>query len=142
MEITLVRHKLNGKNTIGRMLVDGKFFAHTCEDVYRHLRTKEDKVYGKTAIPYGTYRVIISESKRFKKELPLLLDVPFFAGVRIHGGNTEADTEGCILVGAETDEKKIWNCGTKVRGITELIREAMLRGEDVFIQIKPEFEKI
>ena len=60
---------------------------------------KSKKVYGETAIPTGIYRVIISYSNRFKKQMPLLLNVPGFAGIRIHTGNTEKDSLGCILVG-------------------------------------------
>lgn len=124
MKIVVKRSTFNGTNTIGRMYIDGKFFAHTLEDVYRELKSENDKIYGKTAIPYGTYEVIVSFSNRFQKDLPELLKVPFFIKIRLHGGNTDKDTEGCILVGANTDEKKIWNCGNKVKELTELIRNA------------------
>ncbi|WP_234734489.1 DUF5675 family protein [Tellurirhabdus bombi] len=92
--------------TLGRLWVDGVFECHTLEDVSRGLRQtmplseiKELKVYGKTAIPLGTYQVALTYSNRFKRILPLLIDVPGFSGVRIHPGNTVEDTEGCILVG-------------------------------------------
>lgn len=83
--------------TIGRLYVEGKYFCDTLEDAVR-----EEKIYGKTAIPAGTYKVIMSMSARFKKVMPLLIDVPNYSGVRIHSGNTAADTEGCILLGKNT----------------------------------------
>jgi hypothetical protein len=138
MLIQVIRHTFNANNTIGRMLINGKFFAHTCEDVVRTLKSQNDKVKGKTAISYGRYELDVTFSNRFQKELPILLAVPFFDGIRIHGGNTEADTDGCILIGANTDEKKIWNCGGKVASLVAQIKIARLT-EKVFFDIKPEF---
>ena len=69
----------------------------------------EKKVYGETAIPYGTYKVILSYSPKFKRILPELLDVPCFTGIRIHRGNTEKDTAGCLLVGENKVRGKVLN---------------------------------
>jgi hypothetical protein len=94
MQITVKRlHKTN-TSTIGELLVDGIFQCYTLEDTERPVKIKNE-----TAIPKGTYKVIINQSNRFKRLLPLLLNVPNFEGVRIHSGNTNHDTEGCILVG-------------------------------------------
>lgn len=94
MKLELIRERSTDKSTTGRLLIDGQFQCWTLEDVVRPV-----KIAGATAIPAGTYKVIITESNRFKRRLPLLVDVPGFEGVRIHPGNSAADTEGCILVG-------------------------------------------
>ena len=95
MEITLKRTTLNPKYTLGEMFIDGAFFCYTVEDVVR----SGSKVKGETAIAYGRYKVIVNRSNRFKKLMPLLIDVPQFEGIRIHSGNTAEDSEGCIIVG-------------------------------------------
>ena len=95
MELTLNRDVLNSEFTLGELLIDGVHFCYTVEDVVRI----GEKVHGKTAIPYGRYKVILNMSNRFKKIMPLLIDVPQFEGVRIHSGNTALDTEGCLIVG-------------------------------------------
>ena len=94
----LERIYLKETYTIGRLFIDDIFFCDTLEDTYRDL-AKEQKIAGKTAIPCGVYKVILSSSNKFKKVLPELLNVPNFTGIRIHNGNSIEDTEGCILVG-------------------------------------------
>jgi len=95
MKITIKRLHKTEHSTIGELSIDGKFECYTLEDVER-----EVKIKGETAIPKGTYIVGITLSSRFKRLLPILANVPNFEGVRIHSGNTNHDTEGCILVGA------------------------------------------
>lgn len=102
MVITVKRLYKTENSTIGEMLVDGIFECFTLEDKERPVKIK-----GETAIPKGTYRVIINESNRFKRLLPLLIDVPNFEGVRIHSGNSNHDTEGCILVGQTRNKNYI-----------------------------------
>jgi Family of unknown function (DUF5675) len=80
--------------THGKLSIDGEYFCETMEDMER-----ATKVAGATAIPCGNYKVIIDMSTRFKRLMPHILNVPNFEGIRIHSGNTEADTEGCLLVG-------------------------------------------
>ena len=106
MNITLNRIAKKSKYTIGKLYIDGEYFCDTIEDTDRGLtqtmtdaQVKSKKVYGQTAVPTGTYKVIISYSNKFKRQMPLLLNVPGFLGIRIHSGNTEKDTEGCLIVG-------------------------------------------
>ena len=94
MELTLKRFEVTKNSTIGKLLIDGNFECYTLEDIERDVKVKAE-----TAIPKGKYKVIITPSNRFKRDLPLLLNVPNFEGIRIHAGNTNQDTEGCILVG-------------------------------------------
>lgn len=94
MNLTLTRDVFDPEFTLGVLTVDGKDFGYTVEDTIR-----EVKVHGKTAIPEGRYRVDWTLSQRFGRYMPLLLNVPGFRGIRIHPGNSAADTEGCILPG-------------------------------------------
>jgi hypothetical protein len=96
MEILLKRHKPANGWTLSEWFVNGKKECYGCEDV---VRPSGEKVFGETAIPAGTYQVVNTYSPRFGKYLPLLLNVPGYAGVRIHPGNYAKDTEGCLLPG-------------------------------------------
>ena len=95
MKLRLERFEFGDTFTIGKFYIDGVFHCFSLEDKVR----QGEKVNGQTAIPAGTYSVIIDLSTRFGKQLPHILGVPNFTGVRIHPGNTSKDTEGCILLG-------------------------------------------
>lgn len=90
--------------TIGKLFIDGVYFCDTLED-----KVRDVKIKGITAIPTGKYKVKITMSNRFKKLMPLLIDVPNFEGIRIHSGNTSEDTGGCILVGKNSETGKVTN---------------------------------
>lgn len=131
MEITVKRIAKRPAYTIGKMYLDGMYFCDTLEDTVRDL-TKEAKVYGKTAIPAGKYPVVISFSPRFKKDLPLLMNVPYFSGVRIHSGNTAEDTEGCILVGENKAVGKVLNS----RATFTRLMEKLQKADKIYITIE------
>ena len=121
--------------TIGRLFVDGKYFCDTLEDRCRDL-DKEKKVMNETAIPEGTYEVIVNVSARFKRKLPLLLDVPHFSGIRIHRGNTDKDTSGCILGGENKQPGRVINSTLYELRLTEMVEKAMLTGEKITIRVR------
>jgi len=104
MKITVKRLHRTNNSTVGELFIDGKFECYTLEDIEREVKIKSE-----TAISKGEYKVIINQSNRFKRLLPLLLNVPNFEGVRIHSGNSNHDTEGCILVGTTRSVDYIGN---------------------------------
>ena len=134
MELVIHRHTLNtetDRNIIGDLFIDGEFFCYTLED---EIREQGVKVFGETCIDAGRYKVILTRSNRFKRIMPLLLDVPRFEGIRIHGGNTSRDTHGCPLIAFNTDYKKIW--GTAEKELTKRLQESE---NDIYITIKNSF---
>lgn len=106
MKLRLERIFSGETYTVGKLYIDDNYFCDTIEDTVRNLE-KEQKVYGKTAIPAGVYAIELSMSQRFKRVLPAILNVPHFTGIRIHSGNTAEDSHGCILVGKNTEKGKV-----------------------------------
>lgn len=107
--------------TVGQLYEETKYglspICYTLEDKVRQVEgkpVKEWKVQDNTAIPRGTYDVVVTMSPRFKTKLPLLQNVEGFTGIRIHSGNHSGNTEGCILVGMSWDGKSDWIGSSKV----------------------------
>lgn len=135
MEIRVERIALRPTYTIGRLYLNGKYFCDTIEPRVRDLK-REPKVQGKTAIPEGKYLVRLTYSNRFKKVLPLLVDVPYFEGVRIHSGNDEDDTEGCILVGKNKEKGKVLESRVTMTSLMYDLQQAHNRNEKITIEVK------
>ncbi len=119
----------------GQLFVDGTFFCQTLEDPDHRLEDGGEKVKDVTSIPRGRYRVVLSKSQRFGKVMPEVLDVPGFTGVRLHGGNTEADTSGCPLLGAVRTKTGIANCAGVNARLINLLQAAAKRFEDVWLEV-------
>ena len=135
MELHLIRKERTEESTIGELYLEGCFFCYTLEDKDRQYAgiikdwDPDMKVYGKTAIPYGKYEIIINWSNKFQKPMPLLLNTPDFEGIRIHGGNTAEDTFGCILVGATKKQDFIGNSAVTFRKLFPIIRDSLKVGK-------------
>lgn len=138
MEIIVERLQKDEDVTIGAITIDGDFACWSLEDPVREVPGQPVstwKIHGKTAIPAGRYKVIVDMSARFKRLLPLLLDVPGYSGVRIHAGNTAADTEGCILVGNERLAKSLARSQLALAPFMTKLSEAQRKGEPIWLEI-------
>ncbi|WP_455763299.1 DUF5675 family protein [Prevotella disiens] len=143
LNILLHRKWCRPNYIIGNLYLNGVFFSNTLEDKDRGLKQsmpldeiEQCKVYGQTAIPSGRYEVRITYSNRFKRPLPLLLNVPGFEGIRIHAGNTPKDTLGCILVGKNDRIGQVRHSRTIMAKLQQQIDSTILNGGKVFIDIK------
>ena len=150
MKITVKREFFSDTETLGTMFINDKFFCYTLEDYDRKLKQNQSsseiahkKIYGKTAIASGDYRVILSISNRFKRLMPEVLNVKGFAGIRIHGGNTHLNTDGCVLVAKNRFVDKLstfgkirnWIQGTMEGQLTRTIQKAIDANEIVALSI-------
>lgn len=142
MELTLTRTHKHKAYTEGRLEIDGNYFCDTLEPTWRDIgwRRPGRKVAGRTAIPDGRYPVAVTHSPRFDRWLPLLLHVPGFEGIRIHPGNTVADTTGCILVGIRKAPGVLIDSRLWTYRLVRLLGKRPL-GEGVWITLRPEGEE-
>lgn len=139
MKLTLKRIAKKETYTIGKLYIDDVYFCDTLEDKDRNLHQgmllndiKRIKVMHQTAIPTGTYKVIVNMSPKFKRLLPRLQNVPAFDGILIHRGNTDKDTSGCILVGENKEVGKVINSTPYEQKLVELLKGK----ENIFIEVK------
>lgn len=130
MKLRLERYGFYQDTTLGVLFIDNVFDAYTLED-----KTREQKIAAQTAIPKGTYDIIITHSSRFGRRLPLLNRVPGFDGIRIHSGNSNQDTKGCLLVGEVVRKKKIYNSRKAFERLFTRLEDAIGRGEKISIEI-------
>lgn len=136
MKLLLHRQTFSDKSSVGTLYVNGLKECHTLEDRDRHLEEGGEKVYGETAIPRNTYKVVITYSNRFKQPMPLLVDVPQFEGIRIHPGNTDQNTEGCILVGVGVGQDRLYNSRQAYERLFNKLEAAEALGEEIEIEIR------
>jgi len=141
MILKLIRKYKNNNCTIGELFVDDKKLCDTLEDVDRGLTSdmtldqiNKIKINTKTAIPTGTYQIIINMSQKFKRLMPELLNVTGFEGIRIHAGNTDTDTEGCILLGEYVGGNSIVKSQIAVGLFMSILQQNIIK-QKVFIKI-------
>lgn len=154
MEIVVKRIARRPTYTIGRLYVDGNYVCDTLEDADRGLtqlmsdpEVRAKKIHGKTAIPTGTYQLSLAiKSARFGDKpfyknicggfVPRLLGVKGFDGVLIHCGNTDKDTEGCILVGYNKEVGKVVNSQIAFKALYQnFLKVAKNKGQKVILKI-------
>jgi hypothetical protein len=135
MNLELVRRWFSDECTIGELYVDGEWECFTLEDAVR----EGPKIAGATAIPEGTYQVVVSYSNRFERMMPLIRNVPGYEGIRIHSGNTHADTQGCILVGRERGPNRILRSRL---AYNELFEQLIAATEGISITIRHQAEAL
>lgn len=129
MKLTLKRTDFTADSTIGNLYINDKFFSYCLEDKDRGLNQsmniieiKARKVFGLTAIPYGTYKVVLSMSNRFKRLMPEILNVKGFEGIRIHRGNTAADSSGCLIVGLKKSPNSVYESTAAETALMRLLQ--------------------
>ena len=138
MQLLLQRQASFKHATLGTLKINGVYECVTLEDVVRDLGPDgSGKVQDETAIPEGIYKVVIDFSQKFQKNMLHILDVPFFTGIRIHSGNTDLNTEGCVLVGQTVNGPDYIHGGSvELPILQEKIQTALELGEDVTIEIR------
>jgi len=143
MKLVLKRRYLGEAYTIGSLFVDGEYLCDTIEDKVRDynkdgdlLDAGEKKVFGKTAIPFGSYKIHLSMSPKFQRLLPILENVRHFTYIRIHSGTHAGHSHGCILPGENKVKGKVLNSKKWEMKIVELMHEAEKRQEIITIDIE------
>ncbi|MBQ0113680.1 MAG: hypothetical protein KBT03_11160 [Bacteroidales bacterium] len=149
MELKLVRLYKKEDYTIGRLYINGVYICDTLEDKVRVLKSIKDKVYGKTAIPYGRYEITMNvRSEKYLKKaksdsyystfcgfMPRFINVPFFDAILIHPGSTSEDSLGCILVGYNKEKGKLSNSREAFSNVWSRLNNASKAGEQIVISI-------
>jgi hypothetical protein len=142
MRIKLRRRYLGPAYTIGSWYDDGVYLCDTIEDKVRDTNKDGDlddpgekKVFGETAIPYGKYKIDLTMSPKFKRLLPIILDVRHFTGIRVHRGKTAKHSHGCILPGENKAKGEVWYAQKYEMLIVEALLKAIRNGEKSTIEI-------
>lgn len=148
MKLLLERFEFTEKSTIGHLYkevpqadgsIEYEWLCYVLEDKCRQEFGKQfgagTKVYGETAIPYGTYEVIVNMSPKFNKLLPRLLNVPFYDGILMHSGNTAKDTHGCLLCAMDKGDDQVLNSRKAMDTVIMPTLTEALKKEKVYIEI-------
>lgn len=148
MELDLYRRSTVQTRTPGDLYIDGAYFCHTVEDIVRDRDVDQDgdvdaqdvkqfKVYGQTAIPAGRYPMVLEHSPKYGPDTLTIKDVPGFTGIRVHPGNTEKDTEGCLILGEDFAPPfyTVVRSRYAVARLKNTVSPALIRGEKIWITI-------
>lgn len=138
MKLVLTRDTYTDTTTLGTLACEGAIICQTLEDKMRQdsRPVNEWKVPGKTAIPTGVYDLVVTRSPRFKTDLPLLLNVTGYIGVRIHPGNTHQDTDGCIIPGLKRQGDSVIMSRAAYDIVVRQIQAELRRGKQVTLEVK------
>jgi hypothetical protein len=144
MELVVQREPSLKNCTLGKLTVNGEPECETLEDVIREqagVPVAKWKIQDQTAISAGRYRLIITYSPHFHRDMPLLVGVPGFMDVRVHNGNTAKDTDGCVLVGRKRNGESVYESILAFEALFGKIEDAIESGEEVWITLtNPEKE--
>lgn len=142
MELFLRREIFTDVSTIGVLSINGQFECYILEDKDRGLNStmplseiEKLKVYGKTCIPYGRYEVDWTLSARFKKMMPILLNVKGYSGIRIHSGNTAESSLGCLICGTRKKNNMVTESTLATNKLYNKIEAAKKQGKKIYITI-------
>ena len=124
IKIQLQRTRRKGKAIVGKMTIPFSHFPVAEDEQDATVATLENADY---IIPAGTYHLVRTFSPKFKKQLPLLEDVPDREGIRIHRGSIPEHSKGCILVDMQ---------GAALLDIVFNRINTFYEDEEVFIQIE------
>lgn len=130
--IQVSRKIFTDKSTVGDIFFDGEWVANSLEDTIRNI-----KVAKHTAIPAGDYKIELRHSNKFNRLMPFLLQVPFFEGVMFHWGNSDIDTEGCILTGHYDEKNPNWISESRksFENLYSLIEQAVKNKEELIASV-------
>lgn len=128
LNLDLRRQKSGLACTIGDLYVNGIWLCYTLEDIVR-----AKKIDGETAIPAGTYKVTFEDSPKFGPDTLTIHDVPGFTAIRIHSGNTEADTRGCPLVGFKRGNEAIYDSRAALAALKDKLKPGVSEGITISI---------
>jgi hypothetical protein len=136
LQFILDRCEFTDESTIGKLYTNGTFVCYTLEDCDRYLEDGGVKVQSKTAIPRGLYNMIVNFSERFQKKMPLILNVPGFTGIRLHSGDSVADTDRCVLVGMNKAVDGVLESRDAITIVTALIDKSITNGKSITIEVR------
>lgn len=128
MRVDLLRERTSEAGTIGRLSVDGVFLAYTLEP--------GDDEHDHPFIAPGRYTVTITPSARFGQRLPLIVGVPGRSGLRVHPGNREDQTEGCVLLGYRRRGDLVEESAAACTAFQHLIAWPLASGETVTFEVQ------